>query len=173
MTCDQSFQQEYEKALRIATEAHEGQKDKSGNDYILHPVAVSGYCRTAGGKIAALLHDVVEDTHVTLGDLRAAGFSEEIVTAVDCVSKRKGEDIGDYLKRVASSDIAAEVKFADMRHNGMRWSADRPKEEAEANYQKYNGRSRQLLLMVGEERAAGLMTEETYGWVTGTIRSEL
>ncbi|MCL2147866.1 MAG: HD domain-containing protein [Methanomassiliicoccaceae archaeon] len=167
MTDDPLFQQEYEKALRIATEAHEGQKDKSGMDYILHPIAVSGYCVTPAGRIAALLHDVVEDTHVTLGDLRAAGFSEDIVTAVDCVSKREGEAVGDYLARVATSDIAAEVKFADMRHNGTRWPAGRPEGEAEANYHKYNSRARTLLRLVGPERAARLMTAGTYEWVAG------
>ena len=161
------FDRLYEKAMRIATKAHEGQKDKSGNDYILHPVTVSGYCVTEEGKIAALLHDTVEDTDVTLDDLRKEGFDERIVNAVDCLSKRPGEDVGDYLERVASSDIAAEVKFADMRHNGMRWPADRPKEEARANYEKYNGRAKTLLSMIGEGHAKTLMSPETYEWITG------
>jgi len=161
------FQQEYDKALRIATKAHKGQKDKSGEDYILHPIAVSGYCITDRGKIVALLHDVVEDTDVTLNDLRKAGFGEDIVNAVDCISKREGEETSHYLERVATDDIATEVKFADMRHNGMRWPADRPKEEAEKNYEKYNGRAKKLLQMVGEKHAKGLMSKETYDWVTG------
>ncbi len=165
MTGSVRFRQEYEKALRIATEAHRGQTDRSGNDYILHPIAVSGYCITERGKIAALLHDVVEDTGITLDDLRAAGFEDDIVNAVDCVSKRGGEDVADYLKRVATSDIAAEVKFADMRHNGMRWPAGRPKEEAEENFRKYNGRAKLLLALVGEDRAKRVMSKETYDWV--------
>ena len=85
------FQQEYEKALLIATKAHEGQKSKNGEDYILHPITVSIYCITERGKIAALLHDVVEDTDVTLEDLRREGFGEDILNAVDCVSKREGD----------------------------------------------------------------------------------
>ena len=168
MTLSSSFRKEYEKALMIAAKAHEGQKDMSGNDYIYHPIAVSGYCITEKGKITGLLHDVVEDTAVTLKDLRAEGYDEDIITAIDCISKRKGEEITDYLKRVATSDIAAEVKFADMRHNGMRWPEDRPKEEAYANYQKYNGRAKQLVLLVGKERAEKLMSPETYEWVAGT-----
>jgi len=163
-----SFRQEYEKALELATKAHEGQKDMSGEDYILHPITVSEYCITEKGKIAALLHDVVEDTEVTLDDLRSAGFGEDIVTAVDCISKRKGEELQSYLSRVASDGIATEVKFADMRHNGSRWPAERPKKEARKNYEKYNGRAKQLLIMVGEERALRSMSEETYDWVTNS-----
>ncbi|MDR0309579.1 MAG: HD domain-containing protein [Candidatus Methanoplasma sp.] len=165
-TDDTSFQQDYEKALHIAVKAHDGQKDMSGNNYVLHPIAVSGYCMTERAKIAALLHDVVEDTDVTLDDLREAGFGDDIVTAVDCVSKRDGEETIDYLKRVATDDIATEVKFADMRHNGMRWPAGRPKKEAKKNFKKYNRRAKQLLLLVGEERAKRAMSEETYEWVT-------
>jgi (p)ppGpp synthase/HD superfamily hydrolase len=168
MTCGLSFQAEYEKALRIATKAHDGQVSMTGEDYIMHPITVSGYCFTERAKIAALLHDVVEDTDVTLDDLRKAGFAEDIVTAVDCVSKRDGEERKDYFVRVASDDIALEVKFADMRHNGSRWPADRPKEEAEWNFNKYHKRARKLLKMVGEERAKRSMTEETYKWVTGS-----
>ena len=162
------FQQEYEKALRIATEAHEGQKSKNGEDYILHPITVSSYCITERGRIAALLHDVVEDTDITLEDLRREGFGEDILNAVDCVSKREGEEYNDYLQRVASDDIAVEVKFADMRHNGSRWPADRPKEETEKNSKKYSKRAKKLFLMVGEERAKTSTAKETYEWVTGS-----
>jgi (p)ppGpp synthase/HD superfamily hydrolase len=166
------FVEEFRKAMQIAARAHRGQKDMSGGSYILHPIAVSEFCITERGQIAALLHDVVEDTDVTLEDLRAAGFSEDIVVAVDCVSKRKGEELSDYLKRVAMSDISTEVKFADMRHNGSRWPAGRPKKEFRKNYEKYNGRAKQLLLLVGEERARRTMSEETYEWVTESAFEE-
>ena len=166
---DTPFEQEFCKALMLATKAHKGQKDISGEDYILHPITVSVYCITEKGKIAALLHDVVEDTDVTLDDLRAAGFGDDIVTAVDCLSKRKDEAVSHYLERVASNDIAAEVKFADMRHNGSRTKRpiDSPKGWVKKNYKKYNKRSQQLFTIVGAGRAAGAMSEETYEWVTG------
>jgi (p)ppGpp synthase/HD superfamily hydrolase len=164
---DLSFRQEYEKALRIATKAHEGQKRFTGEDYVEHPIAVSGYCKTERAKIAAILHDVVEDTDVTLEDLSEAGFADDIVRAVDCISKRIGEEKKDYFARVASDDIATEVKFADMRHNGSTWPADWPEEDAENILKKYSKRAKKLLLMVGEERARRLTTEETYAWVTG------
>ena len=163
------FRQEYEKALRIATKAHEGQKSKNGEDYILHPIAVSSYCITERGKIAALLHDVVEDTDVTLEDLRREGFGEDILNAVDCVSKREGEEYEDYLQRVASDDIAVEVKFADMRHNGSRWPSDRPKEEAEKNFEKYSKRAKKLFLMVGKKRAKNSMSVETFECIIGHL----
>lgn len=80
-----------EVALRIAAAAHREQKDKDGQDYILHPLTVAAWVATDSQKTVALLHDVVHDTAVTLDDLRVAGFSPEIVTAVDCVTERDGE----------------------------------------------------------------------------------
>ena len=163
---DPTFRQEYEKALEIATKAHSGQKRITGEDYIMHPITVSGFCITNKGRITALLHDVVEDTDVTLGDLRAAGFGEDILFAVDCISKREDEETDDYLGRVEASDIAVEVKFADMRHNGSTWPSDWPKKKGKKNFKKYNGRAGKLLLMVGMERAERLTSKETFEWVT-------
>lgn len=78
----------YEKALQIATGAHEGQRDKGGHPYIGHPLAVAGKLAKPEEKVTALLHDVVEDTEVTLEDLRKE-FPEMIVTAVDLLTKKK------------------------------------------------------------------------------------
>ena len=159
---------EYEKALQIATSAHNGQKCWYGEDYITHPVTVSGLCKTERGKIAALLHDVVEDTHVTLDDLRAAGIGEDVVVAVDRLTKRKEEKTEDYHKRVTSSDIAIEVKFADMRHNSdMSRIPPENHDLAVATNKKYRDRAEQLMLLIGNERAKELMTEETYEWFKG------
>ena len=132
-------------ALQLAARAHDGQKDRVGMDYVWHPISVAQYCKTERAKIAALLHDVVEDTDTTLEDLRDAGIGEDVIAAVDCLTKRQDEAVEDYLRRVASDDIAVEVKFADMRHNGdkSRFPADR-KEEAEANARKYAARKRLL-----------------------------
>ena len=104
-------------AQTIATEAHRGQVDKGGKPYITHPAAVASMVETEEEKTAAWLHDVVEDTSVTLEDLRRHGFSERIVSAVDAVTRRKGEDRQAYLERVAENDIAINVKLADLRHN--------------------------------------------------------
>jgi (p)ppGpp synthase/HD superfamily hydrolase len=160
------FRRSFLQAFRIAARAHDGQKDWFGGEYILHPVEVSSYCRTERGSIAALLHDVVEDSDVTLDDLRAAGIDEKIVTAVDLLTKREGDGLHDYYKRVSSNDIAAEVKFADMRHNSSRNMEKFPtKEEAEKVYRRYLDRAKQLLILVGEDRTAELTTKETYDWL--------
>lgn len=108
-----------EKALQIATAAHKGQTrwDKSVK-YITHPIAVAELVRHLGVKyvIVALLHDVVEDTSVTLADL-AKVFSQEIVDAVDAMTKREGESYLTYLLRLMENVIALAVKIADITHN--------------------------------------------------------
>lgn len=108
----------YEKALRIAEKAHEGQKDKGGNPYILHPLAVASKVENREEKITALLHDVVEDTEVTLGDL-AREFPSVIVDAVDRLTKKKGPEYSreKYLERIKENEIARKVKLADLEHN--------------------------------------------------------
>jgi len=153
-------------AMQIATKAHEGQKDKVGVDYILHPLAVSSYCKTERGKIAAVLHDVVEDTDVTLDDLRAAGVGEDVAAAVDCLTWRDDEPLEDYFSRIVPNDIAVEVKFADMRHNSdaARYPDDM-RDRAAENTKKYGERIRRLFQLVGSERVAGLLSKETYDYI--------
>jgi hypothetical protein len=104
--------------FRFAKEMHEGQTDKSGRPYIEHPLRVSQLVRGGIDEIlTALLHDVVEDTPVTLEDLRTKGCSDRIVEAVDCVTRRDGERREDYLKRVKGNETARRVKLADLTHN--------------------------------------------------------
>jgi len=107
-----------EKAIAEATYAHGGQVDKGGLPYILHPLAVmlSLPSTDVDGRIVAVLHDVVEDTSVTLEDL-AQWMPEHLVQAVDAMSKRKGESNRNYWARCKANPIAARVKVADMRHN--------------------------------------------------------
>ena len=110
--------QMYEKALRIAHHAHQGQKDKGGADYINHPVTVSSFAQgNMVSVIAALLHDVVEDTGITLEDLKNSGFDEQVTACVDAVTRRKGEARRDYLARLSRNPDAIYVKLADLKHN--------------------------------------------------------
>jgi hypothetical protein len=104
-------------AVRIAREAHAGQVDKSGQPYIDHPLRVMTRVRGKHEQMAAVLHDVVEDTTVTPDDLRAAGCPEPVVTAVIALSKTPGEELSDYLRRVAADPIAVTVKRADIGDN--------------------------------------------------------
>jgi hypothetical protein len=106
-----------ETALQIAARAHEGQKDKEGLPYILHPLRVMMSVEGEGAQIVAVLHDVIEDTPVTADDLRAAGFSEGIVASVLCVTHRPGEPYADYVVRCKGNDTARRVKLADLEDN--------------------------------------------------------
>jgi len=106
-----------EKALQIAARSHEGQKDKEGQPYILHPLRVMSRVEGEEAQIVAVLHDVIEDTSVTLDDLRQAGFGERIVAAVLCVTHRKEESYADYVVRCKKDEIARQVKLADLHDN--------------------------------------------------------
>ncbi|HEY8504116.1 MAG TPA: HD domain-containing protein [Gemmataceae bacterium] len=106
-----------EKALEIAARAHAGEKDRQGAPYVLHPLRVMHGVEGEAAQIVAVLHDVVEDTDVTLDDLRAAGFSEEVLAAVDAVSRREGEPFADYIVRCKADPIARRVKLSDLRDN--------------------------------------------------------
>jgi hypothetical protein len=106
-----------EKALEIAARAHEGQKDKDGQPYILHPLRVMHNVRGLEAQIVAVLHDVVEDTSVTLDDLRAAGFGETVLAGVLCVTHRKDEPYADYVVHCKADPIGRQVKLADLEDN--------------------------------------------------------
>ena len=101
----------------LAIAMHDKQKDKGGAPYILHPIHVAEQMKTEEETIVALLHDVVEDTSVTLSDLQYLGFSDEVVYAVDAITKRDGEKWKDYIDRVKENRIARKVKIADLNHN--------------------------------------------------------
>jgi hypothetical protein len=107
-----------EKALQIAAQAHEGQRDKEGLPYILHPLRVMSSVKGEEAQIVAVLHDVVEDTKVTLDDLRRAGFSEAVLSAVQCVTHRKDEPYANYVVGCKNNPIARQVKLADLQDNG-------------------------------------------------------
>lgn len=104
-----------ELAEEIATKAHEGQVDKAGQPYIEHPRRVAARLPEEL-KPVAWLHDVVEDTGVTLEAL-AAAFPAWIVEAVDALTHRDGEPRTDYYRRVAANDAARQVKLADIADN--------------------------------------------------------
>lgn len=106
-----------ERALRIAAEAHEGQVDKEGLPYILHPLRVMMLVEGDEARMVAVLHDVVEDTAVTHDDLRRAGFSEPVLEAVRRVTHLPGESYADYVARCKGDAIARRVKLADLSDN--------------------------------------------------------
>jgi len=108
------------KAIEIAAKAHTGQVDKGGSPYILHPLRVMMNLCDDGDEttmICGVLHDVVEDTDVTLENLKAEGFSDEVIEALDCLTKRPGESYEDSINRVLTNHVACKVKYADLRDN--------------------------------------------------------
>lgn len=112
------FKQEYCDALEIAMEVHDGQQDKGGHPYVLHPIRVSQRCKSDEAKVAALLHDVVEDSDYEISYIRSFGISnEDILSAVDALTRRKNESYSNYIDRVSKNPIALEVKIADLEDN--------------------------------------------------------
>jgi len=104
-------------AIALAVDAHGGVLDKSGQPYILHPLRVIFRCQGEVERIVAVLHDVVEDTGRTFDDIRKLGFSEEVIAALDCVTKRDGETYEQFVERAAANPIARKVKLADLEDN--------------------------------------------------------
>jgi (p)ppGpp synthase/HD superfamily hydrolase len=107
-----------QRAIEIATEAHKGQYDKAGNDYIGHPLRVMEMGTTENEKIVGVLHDVVEDTDWTFEALAAEGFSEEVIAALRCVTKlSENENYDDFIDRVKKNPLAVAVKINDLSDN--------------------------------------------------------
>lgn len=125
------------KSIEIASKAHAGQIDKGGSPYILHPLRVMMNCESESAKICAILHDVIEDTNITFEDLKAHGFNDEIITTLDCLTKRESEDYNDFISRVLSNELACHVKLADLADNMDLTRIQNPSKEDEARIQKY------------------------------------
>ncbi|SDO48716.1 hypothetical protein SAMN04487897_11543 [Paenibacillus sp. yr247] len=105
------------KAILIAAKAHEGQTDKGGNPYILHPIRIASKAKTTEESIVAVLHDVLEDSDVTLFDLKNEGFSLNIIEALDCLTRRADETYEGFIKRIKLNPIATNVKLLDLEDN--------------------------------------------------------
>lgn len=126
-----------EDALQVALRAHAGQKDKYGQPYILHPLRVMARMETEAEQIVALLHDVVEDSEITLDALREQGYSAAIVEAVDALSKREGEEYFAFVQRAIANPIARRVKQGDLEDNMDIRRMPEINEEAHKRLQKY------------------------------------
>ena len=107
----------FDLALMIAIQAHREQKDKSGREYVMHPIRVAERCKDPRAKIVALLHDTIEDTSVTVEYLHSEGFPDEIINGVLSVTKQEGETYDDFVRRAAENAIGREVKIADLEDN--------------------------------------------------------
>lgn len=106
-------------AMSIAEEAHRGQVDKLGCEYIKHPAAVAAQFDPLAETVehcAAWLHDVIEDTPIDADELRSRGVRDDVIEVVELLTRRR--DDGDaYYERIAAHPAARAVKLADIRHN--------------------------------------------------------
>ena len=110
-----------ETALKLCIKAHAGQKDKASECYALHPITVMMNLKhdeyTEDYLIIALLHDILEDTKLTLEDLRKEGISSTQEESLLLLTKAKTVDYFDYINALKSNDIAIAVKIYDLKHN--------------------------------------------------------
>ena len=103
-------------AMRIAYKAHHGQLDYNGIPYIFHPIHLAESMDDEISCCVALLHDTVEDTDVTLEDLKAI-FPAEVTDAVALLTHNEGTDYFDYVRAIKGDPVARKVKLADLAHN--------------------------------------------------------
>ena len=125
------------RAMRLAYRAHEGQTDKGNIPYIFHPIHVAEQMEDELTTAAALLHDVVEDTPVTLEDLRAEGFPEEVIEAVSVMTRDLTVPYLDYIRAIKGNRIATIVKLADLQHNSDTSRLPVVDEEARSHVERY------------------------------------
>lgn len=122
-----------------------GQQSKDGEPYILHPIRVMLAGQTNQERVVGILHDVVEDTPVTLDNLRAQGFSEAVLAGVEAMTKRPEEDYMDFVARCKANTIARQVKLADLADNMNLNRLPKLKPKDLARLEKYHRARRYLL----------------------------
>lgn len=125
------------KAMRIAYDAHAGQVDKTGLPYIYHPMHLAESMTDENSVITALLHDVVEDTDLTIDDLSREGFHEDVLTALTLLTHNPAEEYIDYISRISTCPLARKVKLADLRHNSDPTRLDSMDEKMARRFEKY------------------------------------
>lgn len=146
-----------EKAIEIAVEAHRGQIDKAGKIYILHPIRVMLRGKNETEQIVGILHDVVEDTPVTLDMLRLEGFPDKILDALECITKKDGEAYGDFINRVITNPLATQVKLYDLEDNLNRDRIPYPTERDEKRFAKYEKYHKVVAAKLTEYRLQGIL----------------
>jgi len=106
-----------EDAIVLAVEAHRGRRDKLGRPYILHPLRLMATLDAPAEQMAALLHDVVADSDVTVEEFRRRNCPPEVVEAIDRLTLRAGESFDEFIMRISKDPVARRVKIADLADN--------------------------------------------------------
>ncbi len=125
------------KALVLCFEAHKDQIDKSGMPYVFHPFHLAEQMKTEEETIVALLHDVAEDTDITVEDIEKMGFSKSVVNALRLLTHEESVPYMEYVAKIKSDPIAKAVKLADLRHNSDISRLDSVDEKALERVRKY------------------------------------
>lgn len=125
------------KAMKLCFNAHKDQVDKSGMPYVFHPFHLAEQMPDEETTVVALLHDVVEDTDYTIGDLRALGFPENMLEAIALMTHDETVPYMEYVEKIKKNRIAATVKRADLMHNSDLSRLDTVDEKALRRVQKY------------------------------------
>ena len=139
-----SLQALLERAIAIAEQQHAGQVDKAGRPYIEHPLRVMKAMSNDAERVVAILHDVIEDTSLTLNELAAEGFPDYILGALDSVTRRAGETYEAFVARAAANAIGRRVKYADLQDNADLSRIEAPSATDHARTAKYHRAMAQL-----------------------------
>lgn len=133
------------RAVAIAAIAHQDQRDKAGAPYILHPLRLMMRGQIIPEQIVAVLHDVVEDSDWTLDQLAAEGFPPEIITALDCLTRRPEETYDQFLDRVLTNSLAIHVKLYDLEDNMTLTRLDQLSDKDLQRLQRYHQAHQRIL----------------------------
>ena len=125
------------KALKLCFEAHKEQLDKSKMPYVFHPFHLAEGMDDEKTTIAALLHDIVEDTEYTFEDLEKMGFESEVIDALKLLTHGGNVNYFDYVRKIKENPIAKKVKLADLAHNSDLTRLDNIDEKALKRREKY------------------------------------
>ena len=127
------------KALRLCFDAHKEQTDKTGMPYVFHPFHLAEQMTDEISTVCALLHDVVEDTEITLEDLSRMGFPAEVTDVLRLLTHDPAIPYFDYVRALSVNPIARKVKLADLAHNSdlSRMDASEIDDWARKRTQKY------------------------------------
>ena len=125
------------RAIRLMFQAHREQTDKSGLPYVFHPFHLAEQMTDEDTTVAALLHDVVEDTDYTLDDLRAMDFGAAVCDALALLTHDEAVPYMDYVAAIKENPIARAVKLADLRHNSDLTRLDQVDDKALQRVEKY------------------------------------
>lgn len=124
-------------ALRLSFDAHRDQVDKTGLPYVFHPFHLAEQMTDEISTVCALLHDVVEDTDITLDDLGQMGYPKEVIEVLALLTHEENVPYMDYVREIAKHPVAKAVKIADLRHNSDLSRLDTIDEYALKRNEKY------------------------------------